>query len=433
MFIQKAERMISRRLLLATGAALAASPALARPHKSTGEESARAIHERLLCLDTHLDTPANFARPGWDMMERHSFDADFSQVDYPRMVEGGLDGGFFAIYTPQGPLTPEGLMASRDYALVRAAAIREMVAKNGAHFELAFTPADAQRIAAKKKRIVFQSIENSYPLANDVTLLRSFYALGVRMAGPVHFQNNQLGDSATDPKGKTWNGLSPMGHDFVALANELGIILDASHSSDDVFDQMVAQSKVPIILSHSGCRAVHDHPRNIDDDRLKRLATTGGVIQINSFNSYLVTVPPNADRDKAQGAVFAKLRGLSTLSPADAKKAVSAAAAEMRAIRIKFPEPRATFDDFMAHMLHALKLVGPDHVGVGADWDGGGGVTGMEDCASNWKITARLLQEGLKEGDLQKIWGGNVLRLMQTVQDGRAPDPPPPPPNAGGE
>src|SRR5690242_19953243 len=424
--------MMSRRLLLASGAALAAAPALGSVH-STRVSDARALHDRLLCLDTHLDTPMNFARPGWDMMKRHSYEADFSQVDYPRMIEGGLDGGFFAIYTPQGPLTPEGMMAARDYALVRAAAIREMVAKNAPRFELAFVPGDAPRIAAKRKRIVFQSIENSYPLANDVTLLRSFYALGVRMAGPVHFANNQLGDSATDPKGKTWNGLSPMGHDFVSLANELGIILDASHSSDDVFDQMLAQSKVPIILSHSGCRSVHDHPRNIDDDRLKKLARSGGVIQINSFNAYLVTVPPNSERDKQEAAIFAALRGLPTLSPADATKAIASAASQMRDLNQKYPVPHATFDDYMAHMLHALKLVGPDHVGVGADWDGGGGVIGMEDCTSNWKITARLLQEGYKIEDLQKIWSGNVLRLMQTVQDARTPAPPPSPPTGGGE
>src|SRR6185437_5357041 len=212
-------------------ALLAAPPAFAK------EISARALHRKLLCLDTHLDTPASLARPGWDMMQRHARDTDFTQVDYPRMVEGGLDGGFFAIYTAQGPLTPEGMMAARDAALLRAAAIREIVARNAAHFELAFRPEDAGRIAAKRKRIVYQSIENSYPLANDVTLLRSFYALGVRMAGPVHFKDNQLGDSATD-KSKTWKGLSPMGHDWLALCNELGIIPDASHSSDDVFDQM---------------------------------------------------------------------------------------------------------------------------------------------------------------------------------------------------
>ena len=420
--------MLTRRTMLATGAALAATPAFAKPSPI---DHIKAIHQKLICLDTHLDTPANFARPGWDIMERHKPE-EFSQVDYPRMVEGGLDGGFFAIYTPQGPLTPDGMMAARDAALLRAAQIREMVAKNSAHFELAFKPGDAARIAAKGKRIVYQSIENSYPLGTDVTLLRSFYALGVRLAGPIHFKDNQLGDSATD-KTRTWKGLSPMGHDWLALCNELGIVPDASHSSDDVFDQMVAGSKTPIILSHSGCRAVHDHPRNIDDARMKTLADTGGVIQINSLSAYLIATPDNPEREKAQGAIYGKLRGLSDMSPADAKKALAEAGAAMKALDAKYPEPRATFEDYMAHMLHALKLVGPEHVGVGADWDGGGGVTGMEDCASNWKITARLVKEGYKPDALQKIWSGNVLRVLQAAEDGRAKPAAPPVSGGGGE
>jgi len=418
--------MLTRRTMLATGAALAAMPAVAKPR-----DPVKAIHQKLICLDTHLDTPANFARPGFDIMERHTA-AEFSQVDYPRMVEGGLDGGFFAIYTPQGPLTPDGMMAARDAALVRAASIREMVAKNGAHFALAFKAEDAARIAAKGKRVVYQSIENSYPLGSDVTLLRSFYALGVRLAGPIHFKDNQLGDSATD-KSRTWKGLSPMGHDWLALCNELGIVPDASHSSDDVFDQMVAGSKTPILLSHSGCRAVHDHPRNIDDARLKRLADTGGCIQINSLSAYLIETPDSPDREKAFGAIFGKLRGVNDMTPAQAKKAVAEAGAAMKALEAKYPQPRATFDDYMAHMLHALKLVGPQHVGVGADWDGGGGVTGMEDCASNWKITARLLKEGYREDDLEKIWSGNALRVLKAADDGRAKPPAAPVQGGGGE
>jgi membrane dipeptidase len=427
--------MLTRRTMLATTAALAAVPAGAaiKPKpKDSAEAHARALHQRLVCLDTHLDTPANFARPGWDIMQRHTYDTDLSQVDYPRMVEGGLNGGFFAIYTPQGPLTPEGMMAARDAALLRAAEIREMVAKNGTHFELAFKADDAAAIAARGKRIVFQSIENSYPLANDVTLLRSFYALGVRLAGPVHFKDNQLGDSATD-KSRTWKGLSPMGHDFVAQCNTLGIVPDASHSSDDVFDQMVAISKTPVLLSHSACRAVHDHPRNIGDARLKTLADTGGCIQINSLSSYLVSVPDDPAREKAQGAVFAKLRGLSSMTPAEAKVAMADAAKAMKAIRVQYPAPRATFDDYMVHMLHALKLVGPEHVGVGADWDGGGGVTGMEDCASDWKITARLLKEGYDEAAIQKIWSGNVLRILRTAEAGRVAPAPAPSEGGGGE
>ena len=244
-----------------------------------------------------MDTPASLARPGWDIMKRHGGDIDSTQVDYPRMVEGGLKGGFWAIYTPQGPQTPEGFLAMRDAAFLRAAEIREMVAAHPRQFELAFAPEDAPRIAAKGKRIVYQSIENSSPLGNDVTLLRVFYKLGVRMAGPVHFITNQFGDSATDAK--KWNGLSPAGKELVAEANDLGIVLDASHASDDVFDQMMDLSRAPIICSHSGCRAVFDHPRNLDDARIKKLAASGSTIQINSYNEYLVRVPPNPARDKA--------------------------------------------------------------------------------------------------------------------------------------
>src|SRR5580693_3702844 len=224
---------LSRRDIMVNGAAaLAMAPLAAHAAPSM----ALALHRRLICLDTHLDTPASLARTGWDIMQRHGGDIDSTQVDYPRMVEGGLKGGFFAIFTPQGPLTPEGLMAMRDAAFLRAAEIREMVAAHPDKFELAFVPEDAARIAAAGKRIVFQSIENSSPLGNDVSLLRVFYKLGVRMAGPVHFTNNQLADSATDEK--KWSGLSPLGRDFVAMANDLGVVLDASHASDDVFDQM---------------------------------------------------------------------------------------------------------------------------------------------------------------------------------------------------
>jgi membrane dipeptidase len=401
---------ISRRTVLVNGAAaLATLPATAKTKPS--------LHQRLICLDTHLDTPADLARPGWDMMQRHSYATDFTQVDYPRMVEGGLDGGFFAVYTPQGPLTPEGMMAARDAALLRAAEIREMVAGHPDKFELAFVAEDAARIAAKGKRIVYQSIENSYPLGDDVTLLRSFYKLGVRMVGPVHFKNNQFGDSATDaPK---WNGLSPKGRELVMLANDLGMILDSSHASDDVFDQLAEMSRAPIILSHSGCRAVHNHPRNIDDTRIKKLAAIGGTIQINSYNAYLIDVPRDPERDKARGALYEKLENLSSMTPAEAAAAVREVATGMKTINAQYPQPRATFETYMQHVTHALDLVGPEHVGVGADWDGGGGVTGMEDVTAIPKITERLVKLGYTETQLAAFWGGNALRVLKAAHDAR--------------
>ncbi len=341
-----------------------------------------------------MDTPMNFARPGWDMMDEHSVAGDLSQVDYPRMVKGGLDGGFFAIYTPQGPRTPEGFAAARNAALKRTVEIREMVARHSDKFALALRADDAARIAASGKRVVFMSIENSYPLGKDLTLMKTFYDLGVRMAGPVHFTNNDLADSSTDPKGPEWHGLSPLGKEFVAEANRLGIILDASHASDDVFDQMLVLSAAPIILSHSGARAVFNHPRNIDDGRIVKLAAAGGVIQINSYGDYLVTTPPNPPREAALRALGVKYGPFRTLSGERLKSYMG----ERHAIETQYPIPKATIDDLVAHLLHALKLIGPDHVGIGLDWDGGGGVTGMEDVAGIPEISKRLLAAGYTAG-----------------------------------
>jgi membrane dipeptidase len=373
------------------------------------------LHQRLLCLDTHLDTPASLARPGWEMMKRHSRDQDLTQVDYPRMVEGGLDGGFFAIYTPQGPLTPEGMLAARDAAFLRAMEIRELVAAHPDKFELAFVAEDAARITASGKRIVYQSIENASPLGDDVSLLRVFYRLGVRMVGFIHFKNNQFGDSATDKP--EWHGLSPKGRELAALGNDLGMVLDASHASDDVFDQMMELSRAPIILSHSGCRAVHDHPRNIDDDRIKKLAAKGGTIQINSYNAYLIDVPANPERDKAVTAL--RQRSRNSASPTEAEAGRRELVKGMKEIEARYPEPRATFDMYMQHVTHALDLVGPEHVGVGCDWDGGGGVTGMDDVTALPKITERLVKLGYTESQLSNFWGGNALRVLKAAHEAR--------------
>ena len=398
----------SSALLAALGALVLSGPADA----ASPSVLSRQIHERLIVLDTHLDTPALLARPGWDIMEEHSFDGDRSQVDFPRMVDGGLDGGFWALFTPQGPRRPEGYAAARERALQIAQRIHDMVEKNDRQFEFATTAADAERIARARKRIVYQSIENAYPLGLDAKELKTFYDLGVRMVSPVHFANNDLADSATDTTGKQWNGLSPLGRDLIVECNRLGIILDASHASDDVFDQMITLSKTPIILSHSGSKAIYDHPRNIDDVRMKKLAAAGGVIQMNSLSAYLIPTPPNPERNKAMQGLMAKYGGRRNLSAEQTKEM----AIERRAIEEKYPVPMATFDDFMKHVFHTLKVVGPDHVGFGADWDGGGGVTGMEDVASYHKITASLLAAGYNEADCAKMWSGNTLRLLRAAE-----------------
>nr|WP_087573818.1 dipeptidase [Sphingomonas sp. CDS-1] len=372
------------------------------------------LHQKLLTLDSHLDTPASLDLPGWSIEEEHGVHSDYTQVDLPRMKKGGLDGGFFAIYTPQGPLTEEGFRKSRDFALLRGVSIREMVAADPANFALALEAKDAAKIAASGKRVVYMSIENAYPLGEDVSLLKTFYDMGVRVSGFAHFAHNQFADSSTDPSKKPrYGGLSPLGKELLKEMNRLGIVPDASHSSDQVLDDLLALSTSPVLLTHSGCKAVYDYPRNIDDEHLKALAAKGGVIQMNAYGAYLRASKPNSQRQEALKALFGQLREDAKLSPEKRAELL----AKRQEIDRLYPETdRATFDDFMAHMLHALKVAGPDHVGIGLDWDGGGGVVGLEDVLDLPRITAALLKAGYSEADVQKIWSGNVLRVLAAAE-----------------
>lgn len=386
---------------------------------SLGADGAQAkapprLQDRLLTLDTHLDTPASLEIPGWSIVAEHK--GDYTQVDLPRMKRGGLDGGFWAIYTPQGPLDPVSTAKARDFAFHRAVQIHEMVAAHPEAFALADKADDAARIKAAGRRVVYLSIENAWPLGDDPGLLQTFYRLGVRISGFAHFRTNQYADSATDkPK---WDGLSPLGVQLLAEMNRLGVVPDLSHSSDAALADALRLSKSPIILSHSGCRAIYDHPRNVSDDQLRALAAQGGVIQINSV--YLRKAEPNPEREAALKALEARYPEGRAL-PAEQ---YAAFLAERRAIDKAYPERgRATFDLFMANMLHALKLIGPDHVGIGADWDGGGGVEGMEDVADLPKVTAALLAAGYSEADIAKIWSGNVLRVLAAAEAEAAREP----------
>ena len=377
------------------------------------DSGARQLHERLLVLDTHLDTPMRLEYPGFDVRRCHDAATDYSQVDLPRMRAGGLDGGFWVIFTEQKELTPEAYRTARDSALLRASRIRELVARNGDAFELATTADDAGRIAAAGKRVVYQSIENAYPLGEDLSLLKTFFDFGVRMVGPVHSKNNQFADSSSDKAGVRWGGLSPLGRELVAEANRLGIVLDASHAHDLAFDDMLELSATPLILSHSGPRAVFEHDRNLDDERLKRLTAAGGVIHVNALGTYLTRLEQPPGRTEALTELYSQRPLPRTMTLADEARYFAA----RRQVDIDYPPVLADFEDYMRHLLYVLDLVGPDHVGIGADWDGGGGVNGLRDVASVPRITERLLAAGYSETDIEKIWSGNVLRLLREAAE----------------
>ncbi len=395
---------MTKRLLL-----LALLPLLANAQTNVSP-STLALHQRLLVLDSHLDTPLTLTRPGWNIIERHEYRQDGSQVDLPRMRDGGLDGGFFAVYTPQGPRTEEGRAYASAYGLATLTRIRDVIDRNPDSFALALTADDARRIAAQGKRVVFISMENADPLSSDPELLNTYYRQGLRMLGLVHFMNNDLADSATAlPE---WKGLSPKGRDLVQRANRLGILLDVSHASDAVFDQMLALSTAPIIASHSSSRAVNPHPRNLDDNRVRQLAAKGGVIQVNAYSDYLIPLKQNPERNKAMAALGARFHNLAALSPQQVKDLYQ----ERDTINERFAQPKADLDVFMKHLLHLLEVAGPEHVGIGADWDGGGGLTDLEDVSQLPVITQRLLDAGYTEQQVGNIWSGNLLRVLQAAQ-----------------
>ncbi len=400
-------------LTLPIMAILLASPVAAQrnpqPQRATGRE--RAAHDRMIVLDTHLDVADRFDDGRWDFAQRHIYAEDGSQVDLPRMREGGMDGGFFVIYTAQGPLTAEGYRDARDRALVRVAGIRRVIGENRGAMSLALTADDAERLAREGRRFAFISMENGWPLGDDLSLLATFHRLGLRMAGPVHSRTNQLADSATGEA--RWHGLSPLGRQWVAEMNRLGIIIDGSHSADATFDDMLRLSRVPIVLSHSGPKAIFNHPRNLDDDRMRQLAAHGGVMFLNSI--FMVQHDGSDERDR----INERHRRWAELTPAERRQLV----ADTAALNRLRPYTTADFDLYMRSMLHAIRVMGIDHVGLGADWDGGGGVIGMEDVTALPRISARLRREGFSEADIAKVMGGNLLRVMRQVQAGASPAP----------
>lgn len=396
---------MSRRALLASLLVLAAAGAA---HAQTPAQ----MHEQAIVLDTHFDTPANFSASGWSIMDRHDFAVDGTQVDYPRMVEGGVDGGVFVVFTPQRGRDAVADMWSRDHALTRTAEILQMTARHHEHFALVTSPAEARAALAAGKKFVFISLENGAPLAGDLSLMETFYKLGVRMMGPVHFANNDLADSSTDPKGPEFGGLSDKGRAFVRHANDLGIVIDPSHASDQALDQMLDLSRAPLVLSHSGVKAVYDHPRNIPDDLLRKLADKGGVIQVNAFSGYMVETPRIPERNAALAALAQKYGPQRDVKPEQR----DAYLAERAAIEAQYPLPRANMDDLMKQILHVVETVGIDHVGLSGDFDGGGGIEGLEDVTAFPALTARLVAASFTQDDLDKFWGGNVLRVMEQVQ-----------------
>jgi len=369
------------------------------------------IHKEVLTVDSHTDTPMWFVRGDFDLAEKHDAREHGSKIDFPRMKEGEMDAVFFAVFLGQGERNEKGKTRAKERADEIFDSVYSIMDRNTQIAELAFTPDEAVAIEKKGSRAVFLGIENGYPIGTDLSLVEYFYDRGARYVTLCHTKNNDICDSSTDTT--EYNGLSSFGEEVVAEMNRLGMMIDVSHISDSSFYDVLALSHAPVIASHSSSRFICDHPRNLNDDMLKKLAKNGGVAQVCILSDYIKEMPPNLEKDSARSALREKYRGFNDLSDEEMKSARK----EWREINKKFPSNLATVKDAVDHIDHIVQVAGIDHVGIGTDFDGGGGLADCFDVSEMPNITVELVRRGYTKDQIRKIWGGNIMRVLREVMD----------------
>jgi membrane dipeptidase len=379
---------------------------------STTEErlikQADKIHASILTVDTHCDTPMEFSDTTFNLGVRH----EDGCVDFPRMIEGGLHAEFFAVFIGQGPRNDSSYNIVHLKALSIFDAIHKNIKKNSAMAEIAYTANDAYRIRKSGKIAAFIGVENGYPIGRDISRIKQYYDLGARYITLSHSKNNDICDSSTDPAGPENNGLSSFGTEVVKEMNRLGMMIDVSHISDKSFYDVLRVTKTPVLASHSSCRALCGSPRNLTDDMLLALKENGGVIQICILGNYLKTSEPNPEMEAKLKALRERYGDYNTL-PDSTKKIMRK---EFREIQKSYEKP-ATVKDVVDHIDHVVQVIGIDYVGIGTDFDGGGGVEDCRNVSEMKNITIELLRRGYSKADITKIWGGNVMRVLRKVEE----------------
>lgn len=370
------------------------------------------IHDQVLTVDTHCDTPMRLVRSDFDMGKRNDPHEGGGKIDFIRMKEGGMDAIFFAVFISQGERTSEGNKRAREMALTTLDAILNTVNKHSSLAEIALNPDDAYEIEKGGKRVVYIGVENGYPVGNDLANIKEFYDLGARYITLCHSRNNDICDSSTDRNGPEHNGLSDFGRKVVAEMNKLGMIVDVSHISDKAFYDVLEVSEAPVIASHSCARAICDSPRNLTDDMLKKLAEKDGVIQVCFVSSFIKPSDPYPERDSAMQALQEKYGSFNDLTDEEMDQARK----EGAAVNKKFPRKLASISEMIDHIDHIIDVTGIDYVGIGTDFDGGGALKDCYDVSQVKNITSELIQRGYTTKEIEKIWGGNFMRVFREVQ-----------------
>jgi membrane dipeptidase len=362
----------------------------------------RKIHQSMLTIDSHADTPLNIMWKGQYLSIRSDSRKGGSKIDFPRMKEGGLDGVFFAVYVGQDPRTPEGNEKARQTALTIFDSLHAVINRYPDLVQQGLIADDLRKINISGKLAIYIGIENGYVIGTDIGMLKTYYDLGARYITLCHSHNNDICDSSTDEYGPEHDGLSELGKEVVREMNKLGMMIDVSHVSDKTFYDILEISKAPVIASHSSARALCNNPRNLDDEMLLALADNDGVIQVCTVSEYLKEIPVYPSRDSDRQAVISKYGNFYKLPPAEQEVFLNAWF--------------ATVSDFVDHIDHIVQVAGIDHVGIGTDFDGGGELEGCYDVSEIENITFELLKRGYSEEDIQKIWSGNLLRVFREVE-----------------
>lgn len=422
-----------------TPSTTAPEPAAAAPETSAPAaeseaeliERARGIHERVIVMDTHVDiNTANFA-PDTNYIQ----DLD-TQVNLPKMQAGGMDVAWFVVYTGQGPLTEEGFAAAEANAMDKFSAIQRLVDEIAPdQIELAYSSDDVRRIVDSGKKVAMIGVENAYPMGMDISNVRRYYELGARYISLAHNGHSQFADSNTGERDDVWlhNGLSDLGRQAIAEMNKWGIIIDVSHPSYASNKETIELSRAPVMASHSSARALDPNvSRNLYDDELLAIRDNGGVVQAVAFRGYV-----DSEKQRAYAEAMRNLQadvaddlGFTLLEAAEVRALEPAAlntyqqqVDDMRALmapriaaEVDAIAPPVDVSDFVDHIDHIVELIGVDHVGISGDFDGGGGVTGWNDASESFNVTLELVRRGYSEEDIAKIWGGNVLRVLDDVE-----------------
>jgi membrane dipeptidase len=368
-------------------------------------ERARKLHFSSLVLDTHDDTTQRFFSKSYDLGKRNPD----GHVDIPRMRDGGVNAIFFSIWIDGRTLGPPAVQKALD----QIDAVNENVGRYSKDLVLTRTAEEVRRAHAQGKIAVLMGLEGGHMIGKDISVLRMFGNLGIRYMTLTHFYNNEWADASTDKP--THNGLTDFGKQVVREMNRQGILVDISHVSDRTFYDALEVSRAPLIASHSSCRSISNHPRNMTDQMIKDLAAKGGVIQINYEKSFLDQAYKDAF-DKAAGGVVASNNEILKSCGNDPECQSRETAKRERLLTEQGKLPHVKWEKIIEHIDHVVKLVGPDHVGLGSDFDGASMPDGMEDCSKVPKITEALLRKGYSEDDIRKILGLNLLRVMEQAE-----------------